>query len=104
MTGQIRFNQRAALNEPASSETIPQLNLLAHAQILELEIGSRCGGFGECGGDRVRITEGAELLSPVTAAEREHLSADEIRAGCRLACQAFPQRADARINVETRGD
>jgi ferredoxin len=71
------------------------LNLLAHAQSIELEIGSRCGGFGECGGDRVRInpTDKARF-SPITEAEREHLSEDELREGWRLACQCFPQSND----------
>ena len=74
-----------------------QLNLLAHAQMEELDVGSRCGGFGECGGDRVRVASGMESLSPLTGAEREHLSEAEIKDGYRLACQTFPQTVDAEI-------
>ena len=78
------------------------LNLLAHAQAIELEIGSRCGGHGICGGDRVRIAALASgaSLSPVTEAEREHLSPKELAEGWRLACQCFPESSDAAIDVE----
>jgi ferredoxin len=71
------------------------LNLLAHAQMEELETGSRCGGWGECGGDRILITAGAQFLTPLTDAEREHLSTTEIEQGYRLACQVFPDRPDS---------
>lgn len=76
------------------------LNLLAHAQIAEFDVGSRCGGYGECGGDRIRVTRGKEFLSPVTSAEREHLSEEELRTGFRLACQCFPNDESAEIEVE----
>jgi ferredoxin len=76
------------------------LNILAHAQSIELEIGSRCGGHGVCGGDRVKVAPAAHaLLSPVTAAEREHLSAAELGDGWRLACQAYPERSQRAIEV-----
>lgn len=80
------------------------LNLLAHAQAIELEIGSRCGGHGICGGDRVRVRAAdASGLSPLTQAEREHLSGDEIAAGWRLACQCFPQRSGAALVLDVPG-
>lgn len=83
----------------------PNLNLLAHAQTIELEIGSRCGGHGKCGGDRVRILPQADgsahpALSPVTDEERRHLTAGEIESGFRLACQCFPN--DAKISIRLR--
>jgi len=68
--------------------------------MLELEIGSRCGGFGECGGDRVRILRGSESLSPFTDTEREHLTEAELKNGYRLACQCFPENDDAVIEAE----
>jgi len=49
-------------------------------------ITSICGGRGTCGKCKVRIIEGE--LSPLTGREKELLSADEIRLGFRLACQA----------------
>jgi 2Fe-2S ferredoxin len=65
------------------------LNLLGHAQLEEIQTGSRCGGYGECGADRLQLTQGAEYLTPLTDAEREHLSVLEIDQGFRLGCQAF---------------
>lgn len=82
---------------PATSfevESDPQLNLLGHAQLEEWTLGSRCGGHGECGGDRVRIDAPSDALSPITPAERQHLSTDELKQGWRLACQCWPERAD----------
>jgi ferredoxin len=77
------------------------LNLLAHAQSIELEIGSRCGGFGECGGDRIRIdVADTSRFSPITEAEREHLSAEELSRGFRLACQCFPQSNEFSAVIE----
>lgn len=76
------------------------LNFLAHAQCIELDIGSRCGGHGVCGGDRIRF-EARDLanLSPVTQAEREHLTEAELEAGWRLACQVYPERSDLAMDV-----
>jgi ferredoxin len=76
------------------------LNLLAHAQAIELAVGSQCGGHGVCGGDRVRVKGGAAGLSPVTEAERRHLSAGEIAQGWRLACQAFPEQDGLEIALD----
>ena len=70
------------------------LNLLAHAQAIELEVGSRCGGHGVCGGDRIRLPVGLtqpERLSPITEKERQHLSSEQLAQGWRLACQCFPE-------------
>lgn len=69
----------------------PQLNILAHAQAIELDVGSECGGHGICGKDRIRVS-GSGLLSPPTQEEMEHLGEQELRAGVRLACQCFPEK------------
>ena len=76
------------------------LNLLAHAQMEELEIGSRCGGHGVCGGDRVLICEGRENLSHVTESEIRHLSTQELEQGYRLACQSWPQEDHCNLVIE----
>lgn len=70
------------------------LNMLGHAQLIELEIGSECGGHGICGGDKVRIDDPAAraLMSDITAEEEVHLSSAEIAQGWRLACQCYPNR------------
>jgi ferredoxin len=85
-----------------STTTVPcmrSLNILGHAQVEEIELGSRCGGYGECGGDKVRITGGREFLTPVTAAEREHLTAEELQNGMRLGCQCFPISDGVEVRV-----
>jgi ferredoxin len=104
----IIFRKTEKKDDPDNAAELPtgfcelNLNLLAHAQAVELEIGSRCGGFGECGGDRVRIATPHAALSPITAAEREHLSAEELAQGWRLACQCFPEKNEQTIVVETK--
>jgi ferredoxin len=79
------------------------LNLLAHAQLEETDIGSSCGGHGICGGDRVRPLCPKEWLSPPTEQEREHLGETEIAAGWRLGCQTYPAQDDLEIELELRG-
>jgi ferredoxin len=79
------------------------LNLLAHAQCEEATLGSRCGGHGKCGADKVRVSvdgDRARMLSPVTEPERRLLSAAELASGVRLACQCFPEQDDITIRVE----
>lgn len=44
-----------------------------------------CGGQGRCRGCKVRVLQGS---SPLNAAQREHLSEQEIADGWRLACQS----------------
>jgi ferredoxin len=91
----------------------PKLNLLAHAQCLEIGIGSQCGGHGICGGDRVRVqvlggsetqsTLSATLsapLSPPTEAELKHLSPKELAEGYRLACQCYPNEASLELKID----
>jgi ferredoxin len=76
------------------------LNLLAHAQMIELSLGSECGGHGKCGKDRVRVpAEDRPKTSPVTAIERAHLRPEEIEAGIRLGCQCFPESDGVRLRV-----
>jgi len=80
----------------------PNLNLLAHAQSEELEIGSICGGHGVCGGDKVIIDLDVQkkVCSPLTEDERKHLSSAQIAAGYRLACQCWPnQPTELRVRV-----
>jgi ferredoxin len=98
--GSVLFVHGPAL-DPAGEVDFcePNLNLLAHAQAIELEVGSRCGGHGRCGGDRVRILE-ARRISPPTEAERKHLTAAEIESGIRLACQCFPDASEETIRLE----
>ncbi len=76
------------------------LNLLAHAQIEELETGSECGGHGKCGKDRVLINEtDRKKINAPTFMENKHLKADELAQGWRLACQAFPNEDEMELSI-----
>jgi ferredoxin len=78
----------------------PGLNLLGHAQMIELAIGSECGGHGKCGRDRVQIREADRAkVNPPTAIEMAILGPGELQEGDRLACQCFPNREDLEITV-----
>lgn len=63
-------------------------SLLTAAQTSGVLLKAICGGNGTCGSCRVILASGE--LSPLTAAERRHLSTEELTAGYRLACQAKP--------------
>ncbi|SPF35876.1 Ferredoxin (4Fe-4S iron-sulfur cluster binding protein) [Candidatus Sulfotelmatobacter kueseliae] len=60
--------------------------LLAAARSVGVELQSICGGAGTCNSCRVRLAKG--VISPPTTAEKDELSAEELAAGYRLACQA----------------
>src|SRR5512136_313349 len=62
--------------------------LLDAAQAAGVELIAVCGGTGTCATCRVRLMSGE--LTPVTANEEFELSADDLQAGYRLACQARP--------------
>jgi uncharacterized 2Fe-2S/4Fe-4S cluster protein (DUF4445 family) len=61
-------------------------SIQAAAQARGYSLRMVCGGTGVCGKCRVIVRPG-ENLTPPSAAEREHLSPQEIGAGYRLACQ-----------------
>ncbi|MBA3320377.1 MAG: (2Fe-2S)-binding protein [Pyrinomonadaceae bacterium] len=62
------------------------------AKRLGLRLPAECEGRGECDGCAVIIKEGTPLLSELTNAERERLSAERLALGERLACQAKIER------------
>ncbi len=63
-------------------------NLLDAAQSSGIELASICGGAGTCGTCKVRIAAGQ--VTPPSPDEEANFSAEELRAGFRLACQASP--------------
>ncbi len=95
MTG-IHFHTRS---RKLTVKCYRNLNLLAHAQLEEVEIGSRCGGHGICGGDKIHINGKPGEISAVTDIERSHLTSDEINSGWRLGCQCWPNQDDLDFEV-----
>jgi ferredoxin len=84
-----------------SGECLRDLNLLAHAQLIELEIGSSCGGYGKCAGDRVVLSEKDQAqVNPPTEVEQKHFSKSELARGLRLACQCFPNESGMTISAK----
>jgi uncharacterized 2Fe-2S/4Fe-4S cluster protein (DUF4445 family) len=70
--------------------------LLAAAQAAGVQLVSLCGGDGSCGACRVRVASG--VVSPPTTVEKSIFSADELNAGWRLACQAYPE-SDVKLDI-----
>lgn len=84
----IRNGERVA----ETDAVYPKLNLLGHAQLVEVFAGSQCGGHGVCGADRVRVESShSGALSALSEDEIRHLDENEIKNGYRLACQCFPE-------------
>jgi uncharacterized 2Fe-2S/4Fe-4S cluster protein (DUF4445 family) len=73
------------LPKEVSTRVPPGTTLFHAAAWTGQPIESTCGGRGTCGKCRVRITDGG---NPVTPADLQHLSAEDIAAGWRLSCQA----------------
>lgn len=65
-----------------------EVNLLRVAIRHECGIPYRCAG-GNCGTDRVRVVEGAELLAPPRRRERDTLGEELLAQGYRLSCQTY---------------
>lgn len=99
----IRFRDKKG-QEIDSEYCMRDLNILSHAQLIELDVGSQCGGHGICGKDRVRCVSGnpREDFSAVTAHEKEHLNESDLALGQRLACQVYPERdgIDATFEIQ----
>jgi ferredoxin len=100
----IRFIESRTQKVHETSHCLQGLNLLGHAQLIELEIGSRCGGKGRCGKDRVRIDiTQQQSLNPPTEIERLQFSREALEEGWRLACQAFPNQDELTLDVYFAG-
>lgn len=76
--------------EKVEVEGYAQLNLLAHAQIAERSLQSRCGGHCDCSTCRIVVRSGD--LSPMRSEEKELLvRVGALNSTVRLACQSFPE-------------
>ena len=85
-----------------SSVCMRGLNLLGHAQILELDIGSLCGGHGKCGKDLLVLgPDEQKKVNPPSEIEKHQLSKEDLARGVRLACQCFPNVDGLTILVES---
>ncbi|MGA2035672.1 MAG: ASKHA domain-containing protein, partial [Thermoguttaceae bacterium] len=82
----MRETEVAVTFQPADKRVyvLPGTRLLEAAATADLVLSMPCGGEGKCGKCRVVVSEGAH---EPTAAETQALSAEELQAGCRLACQ-----------------
>ncbi len=69
-----------------TSTRVPAGTTLFHAAAWTGQpIESTCGGRGTCGKCRVQVIEGS---TPITPADQDHLSQQDLSAGWRLSCQA----------------
>ncbi|TDV11662.1 2Fe-2S iron-sulfur cluster-binding protein [Paraburkholderia caballeronis] len=66
----------------------PNSNLLRVSLREQGGIPFKCGG-GLCGTCKCKVEQGRENTDDVKQKERRHLSADELAAGYRMACQTF---------------
>jgi len=73
------------------------LNTLLHE---DQPIHTVCGGRARCGCCRIRVLSGAKGTSPINQLEKTGLTADELAAGWRLACQAHILR-DITVHLPT---
>lgn len=80
--------------EPLAAEFDAPRDASLLSSLAERGIEFPCGGEGICGGCRVRMLSG---WLPITSADRQHLSEDEISKGWRLACKA---RATESLAIE----
>ena len=66
----------------------PETTLLDAAEDAGVSIEGLCAGNGRCGTCKAIIGDGEEHLSPVTTAEEQTLSSEQIENGYRLTCRA----------------
>ncbi|HYS66654.1 MAG TPA: 2Fe-2S iron-sulfur cluster-binding protein [Paraburkholderia sp.] len=66
----------------------PDSNLLRVSLREHGGIPFKCGG-GLCGTCKCKVEQGRENTDAVKAKEKRHLSAEELAAGYRMACQTF---------------
>ncbi|MCT4593604.1 MAG: 2Fe-2S iron-sulfur cluster-binding protein [Anaeromicrobium sp.] len=71
-------------------DTIPGSTLLQILRHNNIFIPSPCGGNALCGGCRVKITKGNDLMD-ISAEEYDKLSDEEIKRNFRLSCSYIPK-------------
>lgn len=81
----ITINDRECMAKPGD-------RLLDAARANHAHIGYFCGGNALCQTCYVKVLEGAELLAPMTSAEKAMLSDNLISEGYRMGCQAIIEK------------
>lgn len=87
MTPELELTFVLPSGERVVCDGYPRLNLLAHAEMIELELPQTCGGQAECGTCRVRVLSGE--ATPATGdevmlrARHKRRFRDRERLGCR---------------------
>jgi ferredoxin len=100
----LKFINRHTREVEDSGHCLQGLNVLAHAQLIELDIGSQCGGKARCGKDWVWIaSEDRKWFNSPEKIEVHHLGSEAVGKGWRLACQAFPSRDNLEIQIHWGG-
>ncbi len=94
----VKFKTATGVHD--TGDCFLNLNLLAHSQLIELDIGSQCGGYGKCAGDKIILAEAdRKKVSAPNAIELHQLTAEEIQKGFRLACQCFPNQNNEELVI-----
>jgi uncharacterized 2Fe-2S/4Fe-4S cluster protein (DUF4445 family) len=77
-------------------ESTAEKSLLDVARQMGVGLSGLCGGHGKCRACKVRMLEGK--VSDPTPSEEETFTPEQLQAGWRLACQAYP-RSDCKVHV-----
>ena len=70
----------------------PVVSILNNFIMLQVPIGSKCGGRGNCATCKYKVIEGNKYLTPVNNTEKFRLTQDQLNDGWRLACQTHALR------------
>ncbi|MDH4127294.1 MAG: 2Fe-2S iron-sulfur cluster-binding protein [Spirochaetota bacterium] len=79
-------------NKNITVEYNPVISLLNNFNILQVPIGSKCGGRGNCGTCKFKLIEGHKFVTPINKTEKFRLTKEELNEGWRLSCQTHAIR------------
>lgn len=94
MNDRLDDKSRQVLVEVKTSENVRSLmvsereSVLAALMRADSSYSAVCGSTGRCGKCKIRILEGSLI---VTESDRYHFTDEELEAGLRLACRAYPE-------------
>ncbi|MCB9662675.1 MAG: (2Fe-2S)-binding protein [Alphaproteobacteria bacterium] len=73
---------RLVVDDGPPVAVVPGQTLLEACEAHGVELPTDCGGFAACASCRVRVCEGADLLSPLDPLEDAFLDTSDQRLGC----------------------